>query len=115
MHKIMKSSTTKTIVVCLTADNISEHEIDLNLFEDPYIEAATRAIESNRRNEAAIIRPITQCWDKTTPKKIEMVNSYWILLNAARHTMAEILRDKFRMQHKIDLAKEPLHGRRNTK
>ena len=101
MQKTMKSSTTKTIVVCLTADNISEHEIDLTLFEDPYIEAATRAIECNKSNQAAIIRPVTQCWDKSTPKKVEMVNSYWILLNASRHSMAEILRDKFRMQHKI--------------
>jgi hypothetical protein len=115
MQRTMKSSTIKTIVVCLTADNILKFEIDSADWEDPFVEAATRAVESNKENRGAIIRAITQCWDEKTPKKVEMINSYWILLNASCFRKAEQLREKFKMQHKIDLAKEPLHARRTGK
>jgi hypothetical protein len=115
MQKTMKSSTTKTIVVCLTANDVSEYEIDLDTFEDPYIEAATRAVEKTKTARGAIVRAITQCWDKKTPKKVEMVNSYWVLLNASCCRKAEELREKFKMQYQIDLAKEPLHARNTGK
>lgn len=111
MQKTMKSSTIKIIVVQLTADNISEYEIDMDLFEDPYMEAATQAVEKNKKNRGAIIHPTMQCWEKKTPKRVQMYNSYWILVNASCFRKAEQLRDKFKMQHKIDLAKEPLHAR----
>ncbi len=111
MQKIMKSSTIKTIVVCLSADNISEHGIDMELFEDPYMEAVTRAVEKNKKNRGAIIHSTTQCWDKKTPKITHTYNSYWILVNASSYRKAEQLREKFKMQHNIDLAKEPFHAR----
>jgi len=107
----MKSSAIKTIVVSLTADNVSEFEINTDIFEDPFMEAATRAVEKCRRSKGAIIRPVTTCWDKKTPKKPHVYNSYWILVNAGCYAKAEQLREKFKMQHNIDLAKEPLHGR----
>ena len=115
MQKTMKSSTTKTIVVCLTAENVSEYEIDTDVFDDPYVEAATRAVEKNKSNRGAIICAITQCWEKKTPKKIMLFNSYWVLLNASNHYKAEQLREKFKLQHQIDLAKEPLHARKPGK
>lgn len=115
MQKTMKSSTIKTIVVCLTADNISEYEIDADLFDDPFVEAATRAVEQNKKTRGAIVRAIMQCWDKKNPKRIEMINSYWILLNASCNAKAEQLREKFKMQHQIDLAQEPLHAKRTGK
>lgn len=110
MPKIMKQSAIRTIVVCLTADNISEHEIDTNVFDDPFAEAATRAAEIGRKTKGAIIRSVTQCWEKKSPKKIYFYNSYKILLNASSFKKAEQLRQKIILQHKIDLAKEPLHA-----
>ena len=112
MPKIMKVSATKTIVVVkLTADNVQEYEIDNSIFDDPYMEAATRAIEKTKSKRHGIIRPVTECWNKKTPKKLVMYNSYWILVNAACYNKAELLREKFKAQYDYDLAKEPIHGR----
>jgi hypothetical protein len=111
MRKAMKPPVIKTIVVSLTSDNISEFDINIDVFDDPYLEAATRAVEKNRKVKGAIIRPIITCWEKKTPKKTSMYNSYWILVNAGCYTKAEQLREKFKMQHNVDLKNEPLHGR----
>jgi len=110
----MNSSAIKTIVVRLTADNVQEFDVDTEIFDDPLLEAATRAVERTRKHKYGIIRAVTECWDKKTPKKSELYNSYWILVNASCYTKAEQLREKFKMQTKCDLAKEPLHGRRPT-
>lgn len=109
----MKSSAIKTVVVCLTADNISEFDIDEDIFEDPFMEAATRAVEIIKKQRGAIIRPMTSCWEKKTPKRKHIYNSYWILVNASCYSKAEQLREKFRMQTDIDLSKEPVHSRDN--
>ena len=111
MQRTMKSSAIKTIVVSLTADNVSEFEVNMDIFDDPFLEAATRAVEKCRKAKGAIIRPITSCWEKKTPKKVHMYNSYWILVNAGCYDKAEQLREKFKMQHDVDLKNEPLHGR----
>jgi len=113
----MKPSVLKTVVVRLTADNVLEFDVDTEIFDDPYLEAATRAVETSRKQAHGIIRAVTECWDKKTPKKTSMYNSYWILVNASCFAKAEQLRDKFKMQTNCDLAKEPLHGRdtRNSK
>lgn len=111
MKKFMKPSAIKTVVVCLTAENVSEFSIDTDIFSDPFMEAATRAVEKLKLVKGAIIRPIMSCWEKKTPKKTYMYNSYWILVNAACYAKAEQLRDKFKMQYDIDLAKEPVHGK----
>jgi hypothetical protein len=108
----MKSSTIKTIVVSLTADNVSEFDIDMDVFDDPFLEAATRAVEKCRKVRGAIIRPITTCWEKKTPKKCHMYNSYWILVNAGCYAKAEQLREKFKAQNDVDLKNEPLHAQR---
>jgi hypothetical protein len=110
MEKIMKSSGIKTIVVQLTADNVQEIDIDTNLFDDPYMEAATRAVEKSKMKNGSMIRPVTTCWEKTNPKKGELYNSYWVLVNAACYTKAELLREKFKAQTDCDLAKEPVCG-----
>jgi len=110
--KTMKTSATKTVVVRLTSDNVQEFEIDTEIFDDPLLEAATRAVERTRKQRYGIIRAVTECWDKKLPKKSFLYNSYWILVNASCYAKAEQLRDKFKMQTKCDLAKEPLHGKR---
>lgn len=113
MLKIMKSSAIKTIVVRLTTDNVSEFDIDTEVFDDPYMEAATRAVEKSKKKKHATIRPITECWDKKTPKKPFVYNSYWILVNAACYSKAELLRDKVKIQSDCDLATQPVHARKN--
>jgi len=117
MKKIMNSPSIKTIVVRLTADNVSEFDVDTDIFDDPYLEAATRAVEKIKKQKHGILRAITECWEKKSSKKsqtIYMYNSYWILVNASCFYKAEQLRDKFKMQTGCDLFLEPMHGN-NTK
>lgn len=104
-------NTIKTIVVCLTSDNISEFEINTDIFDDPYLEAITRAVEVIKKNRHGIIKAFATVWDKKTPNKKYLYNSYWILVNAACYAKAEQLREKFKLQSDCDLAKEPIHGR----
>lgn len=106
----MKSSAIKTIVVRLTADNVQEFEVDCNIFDDPYLEAATRAVEKTKNKKHGIVKTITECWNKKTPKTTHFYNSYWILVNAGCYVKAELLREKFKAQTDCDLKKEPIHG-----
>jgi hypothetical protein len=109
----MKKSTMKTIVVKLASDNMFEITVDTSIFDDPYIEAATQAIEQCKLKKYGIIRPILECWelkDSTTPKKHQLFNSYWILVNAALYEKAETLREKMKGQTDVDLSKEPMRG-----
>ena len=111
----MKSSSIKTIVVRLTAEDIFEIEVNCNIFDDPFMEAATRAVEKIKARKYGMIKPITIVWDKPTPDKTYLYNSYWILVNAACYKKAEILREKFKIQSDNDLAKEPYHARNISK
>lgn len=109
----MKSSTIKTIVVKLAANNMFEFAIDNDVFDDPYLEAATRAIEQCKIKKYGIIRPIIDSWEKKDAKNIKkhvMVNSYWVLVNASMYDKAELLREKFRKQTDVDLSQEPIRG-----
>ncbi len=107
----MKSSAIKTIVVRLTSDNIQEFDIDTEIFDDPFLEAATRAVEYTRKQKYGIIRAVTECWEKRLPKISHVYNSYFILVNASCFIKAEQLRQKFMMQTQCDLSLEPLHGK----
>lgn len=109
--KSMKALTTKNIVVKLAADNIFEIEVDSSIFDDPYLEAATQAIEQCKVKKYGIIRPVTECWEKKDEKNIRkhhLFNSFWILVNAALYKKAEQLREKFMEQTDVDLSKEPI-------
>ena len=111
MAKIMKPSAIKTIVVRLTADNEMEFQVDTDIFDDSLLEAATRAVEILRKQQPrGIIRAVTECWDKKTPKKPLIYNSYWILVNASYFVKAEQLREKFKIQTDVDLATQPIHA-----
>ena len=107
----MKSSEIKTIVVQLTADNVSEYNVDTTIFDDPYLEAATRAVEKIKGKKYGVVRAITSCWDKKEQDKPILYNSYFVLHNAGCHKKAELLRTQFKMQSDCDLSKEPIHGR----
>lgn len=122
MEQTMKSSTTnKRIVVRLTKDNILEYDINTEIFDDPFLEAATRAVESIKGQKHKMVRGVTECWEtkasgsKPTvilraPRNPELYNSYWILINAGCYAKAEQLREKFMMQNDVDLSKEPIHA-----
>lgn len=115
VRKIMKSSAIKTIVVRLTADNVQEFNIDGDIFDDPMLEAATRAVEiTSKTQKHSLIRAIMECWEKKTPNDLIVYNSYWLLINAAKYDKAELLREKFKAQFDRDLKKEPLHGTKRT-
>lgn len=112
----MKSSAIKTIVVRLTADNVQEFNIDGDIFDDPMLEAATRAVELNSKiKKHSLIRAIMECWEKKTPSELIVYNSYWLLVNAAKYDKAELLREKFQAQYDRDLKKEPINGRSTRK
>lgn len=106
---------TKNIIVCLNADNITEHEIDVDLFEDPFFEAITRAIETRNKSIHIKIRPTATCWEKQTPKIKHSINSYWTMINAGLYAKAELLREKVKAQNDVDLAKEPIQAIINGK
>jgi hypothetical protein len=109
----MKSSTIKKIVVKLAPDNIYEIEVDSEDFDDPLMEAATRAIEQCKIKKYGIIRPFAECWDKKddkNQKKHQLFNCYWVLVNASCYKKAELLRERFKEQEDVDLAKEPICG-----
>ena len=105
---IMKSLT-KNIIVYLNSENITEHEVDVDLFEDPFFEAITRAIESRNKNIHIKVRSTATCWEKQTPKIKHCINSYWTMINAGLYAKAELLREKVKVQNDVDLAKEPIH------
>lgn len=103
----------KKMVVKLDKDNIYEIDVDGDIFDDTHVEAATQAMEQCRRKKYGTIKPVTYCWEKKdekNPRKYHLLNSYWILMNASLFKTAEQLRDKFKMQEDVDLAKEPLRA-----
>ena len=97
----------KNIVVCVDTKTTNEYAINSD-FDDPYLEALTREIELGKKLPHLKIRPAIVCWDVETPKKPLVYNSYFVMLNAGLYTKAELLRKKFKAQHSIDLATEPL-------
>ena len=109
----MKSSTIKTIVVQLASNNVFQIDIDTDIFDDPHLEAATRAVEQCKIKKYGIVRPVTKCWEKKDEKNIKkhhLINSFWLLVNAGLYSKAELLREKFQQQTEVDLSKEPIRG-----
>jgi hypothetical protein len=109
----MDTSTIKTVVVKLAPDNMYEIDVDADIFEDIYLEAATQAVEQCKVKKYGIMRHITECWEKkdsNIKKKHQYFNSYWILVNASLFKKAELLREKFQSQNDKDLSKEPIRG-----
>ena len=115
MEEIMKAKAIKTYVVRFKHDNVFEMDVDTDIFDDPYLEAATRAVEKIGFKKGTMLRAITECWEKDKPKNSAMYNTYWVLVNAAHYAEAERLRDKFKSQTDCDLAKEPKCGTKAIK
>lgn len=109
----MKSSTLKKIVVKCASLWMDEYEIDPDIFDDVYVEAATRAIEKRKDEPGFRVTVILETWEKKDfkrPDKHFCYNTYRILINAGMHEKAEVLRTNFLQMHGIDLQKESLKG-----
>lgn len=110
MKKYMKSSTIKKVVVkCL--DWKEEINVDSSIFDDIYMEAATRAIEKRKNLPKLELAVIMECWEKKDMKDPTMhfiYNTYFVLINSSMHEKAEILRLNFLKEYKLDLRKEKL-------
>jgi hypothetical protein len=107
----MKAPALKIVAVkCSTFWN-DEFEIDPNIFDDIYLEAATRAIEKRKDLPGFKVAVMIECWEKKhvdNSNKHICYNTYFILINSGLHNKAEMLRLNFFKEHKIDLQKESL-------
>ena len=113
----MKSPALKKIIVKCSFTGgeywMDEHEIDPEIFDDVYVEAATRSIEKRRDLPDFRVAVILECWEKKDfkrPEKHFCYNTYRVLINAAMHEKAEMLRFNFLQLQGIDLQKESLKG-----
>jgi hypothetical protein len=111
MQKTMKSSTNKVVIVKI---NGQKHEIsvDAEIHDDIFIEAATRVVEKYRGNLTFFhkIRIVGDCYEKADEDDVtkhQQINMYHILLNAGFHCIAELLREKTKNLHNVDLSREP--------
>lgn len=109
----MKSSAIRKIVVKCADFWTDEFDIDADIFDDVYVEAATRAIEKRKNLPGFKVTIILETWDKKDVKKPDKhycYNTYRVLINAGMHEKAEMLRLNFMSMHGIDLQKESLRG-----
>lgn len=111
IEKTMKSSTTKVVIVKINKKK-SQIAVDSEIFDDIYIEAATRAVEKYKIDMSFFdkIRIVGEAYikeDEQNLSKHYQINMYHIMINAGLHALAESLRDKTRDIHRIDLQLEP--------
>lgn len=103
MKKVTVTSTTwKTTI-----------EVDEKIFDDYKLEACTQALEKMLKDGNTLVTALLQCWDepvKKQGKKINIYNTYKILINAGFHEKAEVLRSVFLIKTNVDLAEEPIKG-----
>lgn len=114
MQRTMKLSTVKQMIVSIN-DKTFEVAVDSSNFDDVYIEAATRIVEKHKKNMTFFhkMKVVADCYEKRhakTPKKHIQVNMYHILLNAGLYSIAELLREKTKNIHNVDLQLEPVRG-----
>ena len=68
MKKYMKSSVIKKIVVkCRFSETdfwMDEFEVNSKIFDDVYMEAATRAIERRKNLQGFRVTILLECWEK---------------------------------------------------
>lgn len=106
-----KSKLKKVIVKCL--DWTEEFDIDPDIFDDVYVEAATRALEKRKDGEKFLVTVVMECFLKSDAKKANkhyIYNTYFVLVNAGLYFKAEMMRLNFIKSHNIDLRKESLKG-----
>ena len=116
MKNNMKTSTLKKVVVQCSTFWKDEIDIDPSLFDDIYMEAATRAVEKRKNEESFKVAIIIECFEKKDVKIAKQhfcYNTYFILVNAGLHTKAEMLRLNFKKLYNVDIQKESIRGSEN--
>jgi hypothetical protein len=114
MNKNMKSVMKKVVVKCLDWEDVID--IDSVIFDDVYMEAATRALEKRKDGEKFLVTVVMECYlkrDINKPDKHFVYNTYFVLVNAGLHQKAEVMRFNFLKSHGIDLRKEKIKGEEN--
>ena len=109
----MKMSKIKKIIVKCQDFWTDEIEIDSDVFDDVYIEAATRAVESRINLPDFKLTVMLVCWEKknfSKPEKHFGYNTYQILINGAFHNKAEVFRQNCIKLNGLDMKKENLKG-----
>jgi hypothetical protein len=107
----------KTVVVRCGDHWIDEFRIDSFVFEDIYMEAATRAVEKRKNLPGFKVVAIVECWikeDDSDLNKHICYNTYYIMVNAGLYEKAENLRANFLKLYNIDLKKESLNSTQNN-
>lgn len=107
----MKSSTIKVVIVKINGKK-NQVAVDSAIFDDIFIEAATRVVEKQRKNITFFhkIRIVGECYEKEDEANFQkhyQINMYHILVNAGLYSIAELLRTKALNLHQIDLQLEP--------
>jgi len=117
MKNYMKTSAIKKIVVKCGKFWMDELEIDSDIFDDVYLEAATRAVEKRKDLTDFKVTIMAECWEKRDFKKPDRhygYNMYHIFINAGLHKKAEALRLNFLKMEGYDLQKQSLKGNNGT-
>jgi hypothetical protein len=119
MKQLNNSKKIKTILVerkFKDSTDIKEYNVDADIFDDVYLEAATRYVENYIKERNAKITPILSTYDKNDINdfsKHYCFNSYYIIINAGYHIKAEAMRDNFKKISGIDLKYEKLKSGSN--
>ena len=116
MKKVTKAPKLKVVVVKCAKFWEHQFEIDSDIFDDIYMEAATRAIEK-LKDEEFKLTIVLECWeqkDADKPDKHFCYNSYFVLVNAGLHQKAEMLRMNFLQEHQLDIQKESIKSLDNN-
>lgn len=109
--KNMKNSTSKVVIAIINKKKF-QINVDSDIFDDIFVEAATRAVESQKNNPSFFhkIISIGECYEKGNEHSYEkhyQINMYHVLNNAGMYAIAELVREKIKNLHKIDLQFEP--------
>lgn len=107
----MRSKLKNVVVKCFNWTE--EFNIDPDIFDDVYVEAATRALEKRKDGEKFLVTVVMECFLKSDAKKAYkhyIYNTYFVLVNAGLYFKAEMMRLNFIKSHNIDLRKESLKG-----
>lgn len=106
-----KKSVIKKVVVKCANFWMDEFDIDPKVFDDIYMEAATRAVDKRQNDADFKVAVVIECWvaeDVDKPEKHICYNTYFVMINSGLHIKAENFRRNFLLLHKIDLQKENL-------
>ena len=110
MQRTMKSSTSKVVIVEINGKK-NQVTVDSAIYDDIFIEAATRVVEKHRKNLSFFhkINCVGKCYEKTNDAVTHyQINMYYVLMNAGLYSIAELLRTKTKDIHKVDLQDQPV-------